>query len=295
MRPIQLLPLTQSLSLNDLDEIVGDLLIVADAYMDSAETWTPAAWGWRTEQRDRRICNVDHHAPVPRMRRAISSGNLAIEFVGENPDMSEGIVVINHCDCDSIVAAAILSGRVEASDELGQAVIAADHSGEPNRIADTLQPLESLRDLNLSLFTLDQLISGKTLPEKAQQLYEFRMEERIFWEKEIGKGGVVKWIGPVALLESEQRIPAEMLTSVLPEAAVIITSKPLNSECWVMKVRLGRAGMGSSNLSLNNLGIELFDPAFGGRWNAGSNNRGGGTKLTPQEYAEKVASAIHSK
>jgi len=295
MRPIQLLPLTQCISLSDLDRVDGDCLIVADSYVDSAETWRATSWGWQMERHQRPIHNVDHHAPVQRMRCAISSGILAMNFVAEHPATSGGVVVINHCDCDSIVSAAILSGRAEASDDLGQAVIAADHTGEPNRIADALQPLESLRDLDLSLHALDQLLSGQPLPGSVQKLYDARLEERSFWEKEIAKKDVVKWVGPVALLVSEKRIPAELLTSVLPDAAVIVTAKPLDSQKWVMKVRLGRVGMDAMKLSLNTLKIELFDRAFGGRWNAGSNNRGGGTHLSPLDYAVKLANAVLAK
>jgi hypothetical protein len=34
--------------------------------------------------------------------------------------------------------------------------------------------------------------------------------------------------------------------------------------------------------------IQPFDKKFGGRWNAGSNKRGDGSKLTPTEYIAEL-------
>ena len=34
--------------------------------------------------------------------------------------------------------------------------------------------------------------------------------------------------------------------------------------------------------------IKLFDPNYGGRWNAGSNGRGGGTSLEPRNICSKT-------
>ena len=53
-----------------------------------------------------------------------------------------------------------------------------------------------------------------------------------------------------------------------------------------MKVRLGAGA--PQGMTLQGLGIETFDPAYGGRWNAGSNKRGGGTTLQPAQYAERL-------
>jgi hypothetical protein len=53
-----------------------------------------------------------------------------------------------------------------------------------------------------------------------------------------------------------------------------------------MKLRLGtRAPEG---FTLHDLHMTDFDPAYGGRWNAGSNARAGGTTIPPARYAEEV-------
>ncbi len=44
----------------------------------------------------------------------------------------------------------------------------------------------------------------------------------------------------------------------------------------------------SDAMRLNRLGIESFDAAYGGRWNAGSNKRGDGTTTSPDAYARAL-------
>ena len=48
-------------------------------------------------------------------------------------------------------------------------------------------------------------------------------------------------------------------------------------------------------LSLQQLGIHEFDPAYGGRWNAGSNNRSGGTPMSSEEYRHRLADALEAR
>ena len=57
-----------------------------------------------------------------------------------------------------------------------------------------------------------------------------------------------------------------------------------------MKIRLGMAA--AAGCSLQRLGIVSFAPAFGGRWNAGSNKRGDGTDIAPADYAANIADEL---
>ncbi len=52
------------------------------------------------------------------------------------------------------------------------------------------------------------------------------------------------------------------------------------------KIRLGPAAIAGS--SLHQLGIREFDPAFGGRWNAGSNTPNLGTSIHPEAYKAEL-------
>ncbi|TVP94314.1 MAG: hypothetical protein EA381_20400 [Planctomycetaceae bacterium] len=297
MLNIRLIPLKQTVRLDELGE-AGDgapKLIIADAYVAGAEDWQPQRWGWATERDGRSVLNVDHHAPTASMRRAVSSGNLALEYVAEQGPLrsDQGRVLINHCDCDSVVSSAILAGIVPADPRFGRAVLAADHTGHADEIADALQPLESLRDLELSLATLRQLLDGEPLSEPARGLMEARLRERAAWGEAIQRADAVRWVDRVAVVVRPDRVPTELLVSLVPEAVAIMTAKPAGDGKWVAKLRLGLAA--PNGMSLLDLGIQTFDPAFGGRWNAGSNNRGGGAPIDPETYAANLAAAIRRR
>jgi hypothetical protein len=71
---------------------------------------------------------------------------------------------------------------------------------------------------------------------------------------------------------------------------VIVVNRPGEEKPWKTNIRLGPAA--SPGMSLDYLNIPAFDKAYGGRWNAGSNNRNGGTELSPEEYARNLSSAL---
>ena len=304
--PIQLLPLTQRLMVADILSHrrargqAMERVLVADTYVQDCEHWTPAPWGWETVVDGLQIINVDHHAPVRRMERIVSSGNLAVEYVMARGANSADFVLINHCDCDSIISSSLLAGEIAPDDALSEAVIAADHTGVENRIADHLQPLEASRDLQLSQATLKQLIASESVSAQVRVLYDQRVAERQQWARRIDQPGVIDWIGSVALIEADQRIPTELLVGLLPRATLIVTAYPVpqdklvgsDPDRWIMKVRLGQAAVGQ--FTLESLGIRRIDPAFGGRWNAGSNNRGGGVSIPPQEYAARLVELVEN-
>ena len=80
----------------------------------------------------RRIVNVDHHAPLRIMRRRVSSTNMALSRLEAalRADPHDDAVVINHLDCDSVLACGVFSGRLEPDTAYGDAGIASDHTGE---------------------------------------------------------------------------------------------------------------------------------------------------------------------
>ena len=65
---------------------------------------------------------------------------------------------------------------------------------------------------------------------------------------------------------------------------------PHQPKPWVMKLRLGPAA--PPGMTLQRLGIQEFDGAYGGRWNAGSNKRGDGTDMSPEAYARVVTERL---
>ena len=53
-----------------------------------------------------------------------------------------------------------------------------------------------------------------------------------------------------------------------------------------MKLRLGAAA--PEGFTIHDLHMMELDPAYGGRWNAASNARAGGTAIPPTRYVEEV-------
>lgn len=248
-----------------------------------------------------RILNVDHHAPIDAMRQRITSTQLATRYLADGfqpTRVPAPWVVINHADCDSILSSALMMGLLEPDEELVGASIAADHTGEANDIADLLQGLDEGREGDRtdeqyleSLRNLRLLRQGKALELCAQRALDLRLgrraaAERIVSEGRVDRDRLVAW----AVLDEE--IDAAFFPALLPESALIMLAvrHPEFPERWAMKLRLGLAA--PPGATLHSLRIPEWDPAFGGRWNAGSNKRGEGTKDEPADYAARLAAAI---
>lgn len=264
------------------------LLAVADCYVEGVESWTPIDCGWQLERDSRTVLNVDHHADDERFFRPVSSGNLAIRYVtAQGPLPAEARVVVNHTDCDSVISASILAGLLPPDEVLGDAVIAADHTGAPNAIADLLQALDPLRDFEYSL----ECLYADSLDRRAAELLAKRHEERAR-AKELVESGAFHMVGPVAVakLAAEQKVAGEFLPGLLPDAAVIVSASPMESGRWETKVRLGMAA--PAGVTLYSLGIRAFESNFRGRWNAGSTKRSGGSTVDPLLLAEYISGQL---
>jgi hypothetical protein len=255
--------------------------LACDFYVKGVEKWPFCAGAYRQG----RIVSIDHHADDPRMARSVSSANLAIEWI-EAGNMATGadIVVITHTDCDSILSSGIVSGVLAPRQEYGEAAIAADHTGAENAIADLLQGLDHHRDLGASFGNLRRLEDGAPLEGIAQRAVDSRRRKRELAARAVADG-TLRVDGPLAFGILEESVDGEFFPALLPDVTAILTAvrHPLDRTRWVMKLRLGLAA--PAGLTLPRLGIEEFDVAFGGRWNAGSNRRGGGTAVLPEVYA----------
>jgi hypothetical protein len=236
------------------------------------------------------MVNIDHHAEDERFFRPISSGNLAMKYLeAAKAPLPAGVpAIVNHTDCDSILSSGMLTGLLPVVEAFGAAVIAADHTGEPNPIADLLQALDPLRDVSFSLRNLDLLMHGENLEPTAAGLLNKRLRDRAR-AGELVKAGRFQMIGPVAVakLGPGERVAGEFLPSLLPDAAVIISASLMDEETWETKVRLGLAAHESD--TLYSLGLWRFEPNFGGRWNAGSTRRSGGSTVDAFTLAQLIA------
>lgn len=279
----------------------AERVLACDFYISGAEHAEPVTGGYSFGH----VVNIDHHAPTPEMRHRISSTNLALERLarhGEEPN--ESLVIISHTDCDSVLSSGLVSGELPADPRLGLAAIAADHTGETNVIADMLQELDNIRSVNLRdnpEFALKESGSSylrychdlvrrylergeDALDERAQSAIAQRQRNRDAARKAVARGDFETSNG-LASATLTEKLDGELFPALLPDALVILlTTSRDGVSRWESKIWLGLAAPEGS--SLHDLDIRSFDPAFGGRWNAGSNRRNGGTAIAPEEYAD---------
>lgn len=279
-----------------LEAFPGKKIVAVDFYIKGIEKDVENEGGFQDEN----FVNIDHHAPIERMIKQISSTNLAMEYVKKHGIISNDpntIVVINHADCDSVLASAILRGILPPEEKFGEAAIAADHTGKENKIADLLQSFDAAekRDLEFSLRNLQLLLEGKSIEKEAQELLANRYEDRKRAERVVNDGKFHS-TGQISWTKLDKKISGELLPALLPDAKIIMLASPLKSDPsrWEIKLRLGMKAL--DGLSLKTLmKNQDFDPVYGGRWNAGANNRPdpkrklpSGTTLSPEEYAKKL-------
>jgi hypothetical protein len=229
------------------------------------------------------ITNIDHHALTDRMAKHISSTTLAIEYVKNNQLKQGDVVVIHHTDCDSVLSSVIMRGILSPDSKFNDAAIAADHTGQENMIADLLQSISDKRDLEFSLKNLELLLDNKDLEPEAKRLLQTRYDDRIR-AKKLVESGEFKSYGDVYFVKIDERIDGELMPALIPNAAVILLAIPMknNSSKLEIKVRLGFKAQKGFYIQQQNL------PDFGGRWNAGSTKRSGGTLLSVEDYARIV-------
>lgn len=294
--PIHLIPLSSPVREEEHLASFAGPLVVCDCYVEGIETGDDVPGGYQRG----RVLNVDHHADTPRMRRMISSANLALERVAASGTAaSPTTVIVNHADCDSILSSGIMSGRLEPDPELGVAAIAADHTGAEHPVADLLQALDQERNLEFSFGSLAALLAGRPLPEAARAALEDRQRMRAAAEAAV-TSGTMKMDGPIAWGSFNETIYGEFFPALLPEAVVILAIAPhgdLGPGRLEMKLRLGAKA--PPGFSLQGL-LKDFDPRFGGRWNAGANKRGssdapGGSAIPPAVYAAEVRRRVDER
>ena len=285
-----LLPLSSVMPAEQILEAVPTGAIYAcDFIVAGAQGWSERAWGYERG----RIRNIDHHADTPLMRRRVSSANLALLRINEAGAATAGeSVVINHTDCDSVLSAALMCGALAPLPLFGEAAIAADHTGEINAIADLLQALEKRRDYNYSLDCLRRQLCGEPLDDAAEQALAARAAKRELALRLV-ESGAVATSGGVARVVTAEMVDGELLPPLLPDAWLVVTFSPRADEPrrWNCKARLGLAA--PADFPLVRI-LQTVDQGFGGRWNAGSNTRAGGSEIDPEIYIAKIIEQVES-
>lgn len=293
--PITLIPEADKIFIEGLRDLVPDKnILLCDAYIQTIETGERDSVGFLKDG----ILNIDHHAPVEEMSRQVSSANLAIQYVLEKGVVpKDWVTIINHTDCDSVLSSAIMRGILEPLKEFGDAAIAADHTGEPNPIGDLLQSLQAKRDIEFSLRNLQLLRLGKPLEAEAQALLQERLLDRERAKALVESEFKTNQSGEVSYASIDKKLDAGLLPALLPNAKVILTYSPfIDKETtqavpgrYEVKSRLGMTAPSGTDLRRI---MTSVDPAFGGRWNAGSNKRSGGTTIDMESYVQAIEAEL---
>ncbi len=266
----------------------GQKLLAVDFYLQDAEDGEEISGGYIVED----VENIDHHAPTPEMAKFISSANLAIKRVSESgPCKPDTTVIVNHTDCDSVLSSAILRGELAPEKKFGDAAIAADHTGEENAIADLLQAIDKKRDLDFSIRNLKLFLDGQEIDSEAKKMLERRLADREKIKELVENGEFSFTDEGVANITMEEKVDGGLVPALLPEAkAIVLGSRMPDGQQkkgeWEIKVRIGLAA--PKGLSL----LDLDLPDFGGRWNAGSTKRSGGTNFNAAEYAKIIGDKL---
>ena len=291
-----ILPLRSTISADEIERhCPGDGVVYAcDFYVTGAEQWTPEAGGLRSG----RILNVDHHAPLARMDRPMTSTRLAVDRVRAAGVAEPGSwVVVNHTDCDSVLSSSIMLGLLEPDDDFVAAAVCADHTGKKNDVADLLQALDETRvgdrtpaQYVESMSNLRLLLQmGELLDPVAVVAVLMRERNRTDAKTLLERFDVRDGL---AFARCDREIDGAFFVQPLKDAVVIMLAVPdaRTPGNFVMKLRLGRSA--PRGFSLHALNVVTWDPQYGGRANAGSNKRGGGTTMTPEEWAERLRSRL---
>lgn len=238
------------------------------------------------------ILNIDHHLPFESMERFISSGNLAAQYLrSQNKPAKSTPILVNHTDCDSTISSLMMRGHIPPADIFESAVIAADHTGAQNPIADLLQALDPLADLSKSIRNLGLLLSEQALDPECQKLVEQRALNRIR-AKEILDQKRFKIIDNLAVVEIDgERIGGELFLPHFSQNSVLVTFRN-RPEDGRQEARLRLCAGAPEGFSLHKIDMESVDPGYGGRWNAGSNRRSLGSNIPQDQYLQKLSAAL---
>ena len=265
----------------------GKNILVCDTSIIGAIDWKRDGNFFYKKIGDVVVCNIDHHFPIKEFERIISTTNLVIDQIknlSSRFDYEDCVVVINHTDCDALLSALVVLRILLPDKKFGDAAISADHTGNRNEIADLLQAMEYERNLDLSLRNLISFLESGDIEKKSQRLLDGRKEERKGAEN-IFAAGKIKHENGLYYITVEQRIDPAFFLSFLPQTEILAVFSPGKGGKIEARIRLGNSAKIDN---LYELKISDFDEAFGCRWNAGSNERSGGSSRTEEEYVEYI-------
>ncbi len=307
--PFHMMPLQKTPTVQDVRQAVQKgPVIVCDLYIQDIEKeGTPIVSkdGTLLGYRKGEIINIDHHGPEEEKLGLLSTGPQSGIFLRDLGDtLAPNIpVATHHTDCDSILSCLQMLRVLQPHPILDRAALSADHTCLPDPIADVLQEMTELKQepgyekeawrlkrFSLGVLLFEQIVTGRGVEgrELLEKLQHIRQEKRALANQIFARRDFESFDNG-ALILVQQGIDSEFLPAVFRDAAIILSVSPRtdNSGKHNIRIRLGANAL-NRGITRAKLNLEAFDPAAGGRMDAGSNERGGGTHLAPLEYAERV-------
>lgn len=292
---ITLIPLTDRVDSGSLRQAIGNHkhIMCFDFHVTSSaseEILLPDSTLVGYKDPETNVSWIDHHAPDRRMWRTVSTTPLVCRYVENYGTVgSEVHPVLNHTDADSVLAVWTAMGLLDHRDpRFSQAALAADHTGEPNDIADLLNGIEDTRDVEFSWFCLIHHLSNTPLPARAKQGLDRRRRDREEALEAVARGEFQQMYPGVYVHERQgsgtHPMRTEFVAYALPHAQVIVTSAPrIGIDGYDYKIRIGPQWPAGHSLH------ELQLPQFSGRWNAGGTMRASvPANLRPEQYADEI-------
>jgi len=283
-------------------------IVLCDAYVADIESTDGAIvtdYGFALRVPAGEIVIVDHHAPQKRFKRIVTATELAVRYFKKyGPADDNTLVVVNHSDTDSVLAVAIVCGILDYTDNprrwekmFVEAANAADFNGTMNDIADLLQACEQMEDLGYSVANLRRIMNGAKIGLSAEKIMNDRRADREKVRVAVGHG-IFRTYGRVcyAFLDRDFNVDPVLWFSFLPGAAAIVFFVPHPRICadggrvrLIARMGIGPAGVG--RIAFDELDLREFDPAWKGKWNAGSDYYEG-TNLDPKIYVRNLNAKI---
>src|SRR5258706_984702 len=262
---------------------------------------------------NRVLLNIDHHNEYASKTKDFSTTHQVIITIQEkifNPIDPEKVVLVNHDDTDSVLSLLLSTHRNVPSkviDLFAEAAKAADHTGEPNRLANLIDSFYKTYDLDNLIPLINLLISGEKLiftDEKIQQKFE-KYETQpelikdylsVVLKNEQSQYGEGFYDVETKILRLSPKDKAIDTSRVLPitiqmdlPVSIIMTYSILDSATnwWKISLRAGPSfpkGLTLEEMA-KQLNLEQF--GYGGRRDAGGMGRYHGEKtITPDRLSD---------
>lgn len=253
------------------------------------------------------VYNIDHHYDNQYIGVNLSTTHQAIIFnqLKQMYAKESDVILINHPDTDSILACAAISNPTLSEKVIhtfSKSALAADHTGEPDLLADIINGYYYLNDPIKSLKLVKNFLDSDSdlskLGEEANQRYQTVIARRQLAEKLVKNesflhaGNGVYWIKLDTYIETTMF--ANVFRKLKLDAKVIIVGVPSEKHKGKWKISMRAVNDFDLVISMKQIAADLglSRYGYGGRAKGGSTGRNlaSSEPISPQDFAVLVSS-----